>query len=211
MNKRCLIISGGEECPLPADLGEMDCVIACDKGYLYAGRMGLKPDLIVGDFDSAPMPETAIPVERLPSRKDDTDTMIAARHAAEMGCSEAVILCCFGGRLDHTLANLQTGAWLAERGITVRLIGGDTEAAVFSGGTIRFPRREGWSLSLFALSDRCEGVTIRGTKYDGEGLTLTNAFPLGVSNVWTSEVAEITVSSGILLVMQSLLKEGEHI
>ena len=211
MRKRCLIISGGEECPLPADMQKAEYVIACDRGYLYAERLGLKPDMIVGDFDSAPFPVTEIPVERLPSRKDDTDTMIAARHAAEMGFDEIVILCCFGGRLDHTLANIQTAAWLAERGMTVRLAGADAEAAVFTSGTLRFPRREGRSLSLFSLSDRCEGVRIRGTKYDGQDLTLTNAFPLGVSNVWTTEEAEITVKTGILLVMQSGLKKGEHI
>ena len=211
MKKRCLIISGGEECPLPADMSEADYVIACDRGYLYAERMGLKPDLIVGDFDSASPPATGIPVERLPSRKDDTDTMIAARHAAQLGFDEAMIVCCFGGRLDHTLANIQTAAWLAGHGITTRLAGTDTEAAVFTAGTLRFPRREGRSLSLFSLRDRCEGVCIRGTKYDGENLTLTNAFPLGVSNLWISEEAEITVKSGILMVMQSGLKKGEHI
>jgi thiamine pyrophosphokinase len=93
----------------------------------------------------------------------------------------------------------------------VRLLGADTDALVFSGGEARFPRREGWSLSVFALSDACGGVTIRGTVYECENVTLTNAFPLGVSNVWASEEAVVSAESGILLVIQSKLKEGEHI
>ena len=211
MKKRCLIISGGDECRIPEEWRDAGCVIACDRGYLYAERAGIRPDLIIGDFDSAPRPETDIPIEQVPSRKDDTDTMIAARHAAGFGCREAAIVCCFGGRLDHTLANIQTAAFLAERGATVRLFGEDTEGTVFTGGTQCFTRRDGWSLSLFSLGDRCEGISIRGTKYDCEDITLTNRFPQGVSNVWTAGEAEVSLRTGILLVIQSRMKEGEHI
>ena len=211
MSSRCLIISGGAFCVLPEDLRTADYVIACDRGYLHARRMGIVPDLIVGDFDSAPAPATAIPVEQVPSEKDDTDTMLAARRAAGFGCTEAVIGCCFGGRLDHTLANLQTAAWLAERGVRVRLTGADTDAYVISAGVLRIPRREGWSLSVFSLTDRCEGVSIKGTKYDAERITATNAFPVGVSNCWISENAEISLQKGILLIMESRLEKGEHI
>ena len=211
MSGRCLIISGGTYSGIPEEMREADYVIACDRGYLWAERMGITPDLILGDFDSAEMPETTVPVERVPSEKDDTDTMLAARRAAEMGYREVAVCCCFGERLDHTLANLQTAGWLAERGIRVRLAGEDTEALAATAGTWRIPRREGWSLSLFALTDRCGDITIRGTKYDGAHLTVTNTFPVGVSNYWTEDAAEITIGQGILLIIQSRLKEGEHI
>ena len=214
MKNCCMMISGGAFCPLPEDVMNRapECyLIACDRGYAYAARMGLTPDLVVGDFDSAPPPETGIPVLRFPERKDDTDTMLAARRAAELGVREAVICCAFGGRLDHTLANIQTAAWLVAHGVRARLLGVDADALAFTAGLARFPRREGWSLSVFALSDACEGVTIRGTKYECENAALTSAFPLGVSNVWTGETAEISVRSGTLLVLQSRLAEGEHI
>ena len=211
MDGLCLIISGGDYCGLPDELRQADYVIACDRAYLYAERMGVEPDLILGDFDSAPQPETAIPIERVPTRKDDTDTMLAARRAAERGCKEVAVCCAFGGRLDHTIANIQTAAWLVERGARVRLIGADTDAMVFTEGSLTLPRREGWSLSLFALTDTCEDVCISGTKYECSGVTVTNAFPIGVSNVWESEQAEVSAGEGILMVMQSRLKTGEHI
>ena len=211
MKGLCMIVSGGDFCPLPEELRAPDCVIACDRGYEHAARLGLAPDRIVGDFDSAPPPETDVPVERLPTRKDDTDTMFAARRALDAGYREIAICCAFGGRLDHTLANLQTAAWLVARGARVRLTGADTDALAFTNGTERFPRRDGWSLSVFALSDACEGVTVRGAKFECENETLTSTFPLGVSNVWTADEAEVSATSGILLVMQSKLKEGEHI
>ena len=211
MSGRCLIISGGTFSEPPAELRRADYVIACDRGYLHAERMGIMPDLIVGDFDSAPAPETVIPTERAPSEKDDTDTMLAARRAVERGCGEAVICCCFGGRLDHTLANLQAAAWLAEHSVSTRMTGADTEGYVFASGTRRIPRRDGWSLSLFSMTDRCAGVSIRGAKYNADNLTVTNTFPIGVSNCWTEEEAEISVRQGILLILESRLKKGEHI
>ena len=211
MNDLCLIVSGGEFAPLPEDLRRPAFVIACDRGWQYARRLGLSPDLTVGDFDSAPPPETGAPVERVPTRKDDTDTMLAARRALEKGFRDIAVCCAFGGRLDHTLANLQTAAWLVSHGARVRLTGTDTDALAFSGGTAEFPRRDGWSLSVFALTDACDGVSIRGTKYECESAALTSAFPLGVSNVWAEEEAVISVKSGILLVMQSRLQKEEHI
>jgi len=211
MEGTCLIVSGGDFCPPPEELRAAAFVIACDRGWTYAERLGLAPDLIVGDFDSAPPPRADVPVKRYPSRKDDTDTMLAAREAVARGFTDVAVCCVFGGRLDHTLANFQTAAFLAVHGARARLYGADAEALVFAAGSVSVPRREGWSLSVFALSDACEGVTIRGTKYECENETLTNAFPLGVSNVWAADEAEISVRGGVLLALLSRLKEGEHI
>ena len=211
MEKLCLIVSGGAFAPLPEDLGAPDLVIACDRGWQYAARLGVTPDLIVGDFDSAAAPRTDAPVERLPTRKDDTDTMYAARRAVELGYRNVAVCCAFGGRLDHTLANIQTAAWLVAQGGEAELLGLDERAFVFTAARRTFPRREGRSLSLFALSDTCEGVTLRGTKFDCADVRLTASFPLGVSNVWTAEAAEVAVRRGILMVLQSKLQKGEHI
>lgn len=211
MEGTCLIVSGGELCPIPEELKGAAFVIACDRGWTYAGRLGLAPDLIVGDFDSAPPPAADAAVKRFPSRKDDTDTMLAAKEALARGYTDVAVCCAFGGRLDHTLANLQTAAYLAAHGARARLFGTDTEALVFAAGKARVSRRAGWSLSVFALSDACEGVTIRGTKYECENETLRCSFPLGVSNVWAAEEAEISAQSGTLLILMSRLGEGEHI
>ncbi len=211
MTKSCLIISGGVFSPLPENYSGADYVIACDKGWQYAGKLGIRPDLIIGDFDSSDMPDPggelghapAALIERFPVKKDDTDTMLAARRALEKGCSDILICCAFGGRLDHTLANIQTAAFLVSNGARVRLSGEGADAAAFTNGTERFPALKGHSLSVFALSDECKGVTIRKAKYCCENVTLTNSFPLGVSNAWEEGEAEISVKNGILLVMMS--------
>ena len=211
MKGLCLIVSGGDFSRPPEELLRADYVIACDRGYEYARQLALSPDLIIGDFDSAPLPETDVPVERVPSEKDDTDTMLAARRALEAGWRDIAVCCAFGGRLDHAFANIQTGAFIASHGGRARLCGEGTDAVIINGGSITLPRREGWSLSLFALSERCEGVAISGAKYSGEGFELSPSFPLGVSNVWSAPEARISAARGIMLIIQSRLKPGEHI
>ena len=210
-NGLCVVISGGEYCEIPDGLRAAEYVIACDRGWQYAEQLGMTPDLIVGDFDSAPPPDTDVTIEHFPTHKDDTDTMLAARRALARGYRDIALVCAFGGRLDHTLANLQTAAFLVSHGAKARLLGADADALAFTAGDARFPRRDGWSLSVFALSDRCAGVTVSGTKFECENTALTNAFPLGVSNVWAAAEAVVSVKSGILLVLQSRLKAGEHI
>ena len=205
MPKKCVIISGGEYSPIEG-LDPEDFVIACDRGCEYAARQGIVPNLIVGDFDSysGPLPE-GVPVKKHQPEKDDTDTVIAVRYAIEQGFEETELLCALGGRLDHTLANIQTLAYAAAHGLRAWIKGERAELTVLTGGRLRLARREGWDFSLFSLSDETSGVGIRGAKYPLENARLTNRFPLGVSNEWAAEEAEVTLSSGLLLVVLAKL------
>ena len=83
-----------------------------------------------------------------------------------------------------------------------RIVDEENEILVFSGGSVTVPERAGYSLSVLALSDRCTGVSIRGTKYELEDVTVENSFPIGVSNQWRG-TAEITVEQGVLAVIES--------
>ena len=210
-SKTCLIISGGDFSPLPAELPSFDYVIACDRGYQYASRFGLRPDVIIGDFDSSSQPDTEIPLLVHPVMKDDTDTMLAVRHALEKGCRQIIICCALGGRFDHAFANIQSLAFAAKAGAIARMISDDTFITVFPGGRMSFPRREGWSFSCFALSDICKGLAIKGAKFNCGGLDISNTFPIGVSNVWAEDEISVCCDAGILMVVESKLRSGEHI
>ena len=201
----CLIISGGEFSPFTVPAGAF--VIACDRGYAYARSCGVKPDLVVGDFDSySGEVDAGIPVQKLPVEKDDTDTMSALRYALNKGYREITLVCALGGRLDHLLANLQAAVFAAKRGASLRILGTDSEILMLRSGTLLLPRREGWSLSVFAAEDRCRGVSISGAKYELQDAELTNDFPLGVSNEWAAHVAEIRVREGTLLIVSSRIQ-----
>jgi len=195
--KRCLIIAGGDYAPI-GPVGEGDFVLACDKGYAYARREGIVPDLILGDFDSygGALPE-GIPVLRYPVEKDDTDTMLAVRWAGENGFDAVALRCAFGGRLDHLLSNVQTLHYAATLGMEAEAEDELNLLRVLRPGSYRIPERPGWSLSLLALSEKAEGLTIRGAKYEVAGVTLRNPSTLGESNAFRGDVL-VSFESGML-------------
>ena len=203
MENRCIIVSGGVFSPAP-EQQPGDFVIACDRGYAYCERLGLMPDLFIGDFDSysgAVAPGVA--VERLIPEKDDTDTGHAITYALAHGFRTLVLTCALGGRLDHTLANLQNAANAAVQGASVTILDEGSEINFLTHGTLRLKKRPGWGLSVFSLSDASTGVCLRGVKYELENAALDNRFPLGVSNEFDAPEAEITVEQGVLMVMQT--------
>mgnify|MGYP000848592954 CR=1 FL=1 len=202
MEKTWAIVAGGCFSPL-REIEKCGYIVACDKGYAYLRQEGVRPDLLVGDFDSytGPLPED-VPRLDLPVEKDDTDTMAAIRQAVSNGCERIYLYCAMGGRLDHLLGNLQAAAYAARHGVRVRLVDEENEMLIFTGGHASVPEREGYSLSVLALSDRCTGVSIHGTKYELDNVTVENSFPIGVSNQWRGS-AEITVEQGVLAVIES--------
>lgn len=204
--KTCLIISGGEFSPIAEHI-EYDYVIACDMGYEHSKRLGIKPDLLMGDFDSirdasSPFPED-ISLMSYPKEKDDTDTMLAVKCSLDKGFRHLIIICGLGGRMDHSIANIQTMAYAAKKGALCELYSEKEYIRTFSGGKLALPKREGYSLSLFSLTDECSNLSIKGSKYETDSISLHNIFPLGVSNSWASDSVEITMDEGILLIIES--------
>lgn len=203
MGRRCVIVSGGAFSPVP-DLRADDFVIACDRGYTYCETLGIRPDLVISDFDSYDGPVDAdIPLNTYVPEKDDTDTMLAARYAVEHGFQEVLLCCALGGRLDHLIANLQTLVFVEKHGLSAALSGEDTEITALSSGSVSLPRKQGWSLSVFAADGPCRGVTLSGVKYPLHDAEILPSFPVGVSNQWADEAAVISVREGVLLIIRS--------
>lgn len=195
--KTCLIIAGGDYAPICPREGEY--IIACDRGYAHALREGIRPQLIMGDFDSysGALPED-IPVERFKKEKDDTDTMLAIRWAIDKGFDAVRISCALGGRLDHLYANIQSLAFAVRAGLEAEMGDESTWLRAMGAGEYVIAEREGWSLSLFALSEKVEGLSISGSKYELEHGSLEYFFPLGASNEFRGD-AHISFESGVLL------------
>ena len=202
---RCVIISA---CPVSPELAEAlrpdDFIIACDAGYRNCAPLGRRPNIIVGDFDTAPCPEQQDDdIIVLPHVKDDTDTQYAARWLLEHGYDEITLLGALGGaRLEHTLANLATGLYLAKNGVNVLLANERSELRYLVPGRELILQRRDWKyLSLFPMEDRLTGVCIRGAFYPLENAVLTADYPLGVSNEFIADTAQLQCSGGCGLVV----------
>ena len=187
---------------LAYDRREDDLILCADAGYALARKLGVKPDAVIGDFDSGEAPAGENVIQH-PVIKDDTDMILCARYALEMGILDFLIVGGLGGRLDHTLANLQALGWLAAQGARAELCDGRVRVWALRNDSIRIPRTAG-KLSLFALDGVCEGVWSRGVKYPLDGAALTPLFPLGMGNDFTAGEAEIGVEKGTLLVIAEL-------
>ncbi|MCI8802810.1 MAG: thiamine diphosphokinase [Oscillibacter sp.] len=201
--KRCFVFAAGSYYGLrerPGDSG--DFIVAADAGYRVCLEECIRPDLLVGDFDSMEPPADFARVRRLPVEKDDTDTLAALRAGLERGCTDFLIYGGTGGRrLDHTLANLQSLLFLRRRGALGFLFDNDFLWTVIENGEVRVARTVEWGLlSVFCLGDRAEGVDESGVQYPLSNAVLTPEFPLGVSNHIVEPSARVSVRRGALAV-----------
>ncbi len=207
--KQCIVIGAGDLTVGRIDRHEDDVVIAVDGGLSYCSILGLEPDIIIGDFDSINEQEKqAIEIlkEQVPDRvvqlkpeKDDTDMLAALKLGMEWGFRSFRIYGGTGGRLEHTLANIQCLLFLKNRGAQGYLCDGSSMIFVMKDEEVRFqPSMEGY-LSLFSLGREAKGVSIRGMKYPLEKYTLKNDFPIGVSNEFIGEQGIISVEDGELV------------
>lgn len=176
-------------------------VIAADGGLRHLEKAGIRPDLTLGDFDSygkIPEGDNVFPCK---PEKDDTDMMLAVKEALGRGASSIVLCGGLGGRFDHSIANVQTLAYIAEHGCMGFLVGEGTVCCVVKNGAIRFPQGLSGYVSAFCLGDAALGVDIKGLKYPLRGARLSMSVPLGVSNEFVSGGGEISVKDGSLLVI----------
>lgn len=198
----CFIVGGGDlspdlhPVPAPGDL-----LIAADAGFSGAIALGLSPDLVIGDFDSLGAPPDRDNVVVLPKIKDDTDSAAAVKLALERGYRRFVLYGCTGGRLAHTLANLQLLHMISQKGGRGFLVGDNTVCTAVTNDTLTFPARMEGYLSVFCAGRDAHGVTLSGLKYTLADAVLTAAFPLGVSNEFIGQDAQVRVADGTLLVL----------
>lgn len=200
-DKRCLIIAPlyqGEELKLLTP-EEGDILICADGGYRAAKAHGLTPDVTIGDFDSLGYVPEEGEVIRLPVEKDDTDMVVCLREGRARGYRQFVVGGCLGGRFDHTMACLQCAADGALRGESVWLCDPQNRVTILAPGEHRIPGVPGRKLSLLAYTENVSGVTLKGTVWELEDAVLTNRWPLGCSNEWREDVAELSFREGLLL------------
>ncbi len=202
---RAVIFTGGT-CKselLSTDDLQGDLVIAADAGWILAKQCGVRPDIIVGDFDSSPMPEEAEAAEilRVPVEKDDTDTTLACNIATERGAREILLIGGTGGRLDHTLSNVFLLERMHRRGIRLILTDGTNRARILQNETAALPRSQFAYFSLFSLGT--SEISLSGCKYPLSHAPLARTDLYAVSNEITSDAAAIEVTGDPVLLIES--------
>lgn len=183
-------------------------VIAVDGGAAHLRRLGITPDILLGDFDSAHkedidyFKELGIQVAQFPAEKDMTDSELAVEKALELGADEVIFIGAVGTRFDHSMANIFLMKRLMDKKVKACIADEHNLIYMFD-KTFSLPGMEGCKLSLVPVSMAVTGVTTKGLKYPLNNATMELGTSWGVSNEFVDETATVTIGEGILLVCVS--------
>lgn len=186
-------------------------VICADGGTRHGRRYGIKPDIIIGDLDSSADPdikffrEIGVEFLQYPTKKDKTDMEICIEKAMEKS-TEIVIIGATGGRADHYLANILMLANFSDLGIDILIADENNEIRVLTNQgkkEIEIFGNGNDYVSLIPISERVEGVTTEGLKYELENKELIFGSTFSISNAFLEKSATIKMVSGRLLVVKS--------
>jgi thiamine pyrophosphokinase len=181
-----------------------DIVICADSGYKNAISMGVKVDVLVGDFDSlGRIPDGIGEVIQVPAEKNSTDTQLAVDIATERGANEIIIVGSTSGRADHTLSTLAILELLWDKRIPAIVVNGQNR--------VRFIRDSGTILirsmykyfSIVTLDNIAKKVSIEGAKYPLVKKDIKRGFQFAVSNEIVKNAALITVKKGAVYIIES--------
>lgn len=211
MAKRCLIIAGGCLKPSPEYhklTAAAEFIICADGGFKHAKALGVTPNIVAGDFDSLNKQEinelekAGIMMIRYPQEKDYTDTHIALLEAINRGFAEITIIAALGGRLDHTFANLMLLGLPEIKNANITIVDENEEIFLIRESKLLYGYA-GQTISLFPLTQYVRGINTKGLKYPLRQGELIMGIPIGVSNEFVEDIAEIEIAEGLLLAIKN--------
>jgi thiamine pyrophosphokinase len=185
-----------------------DYIICADGGAKHVLKLGIKPDVIIGDFDSLSKKDQKIFIEKqVPfitheKEKDETDSELAVQFALEKGFKTIFIFGLLGSRIDHMLTNFFALDYISSADADVTIIEGKQEIRLIK-NKIKLEGKKGDLVSLIPLNGDVKKVTTKNLKYSLKNEDLKFGYSRGISNVFTEDTAEISLHEGSLLVIHT--------
>lgn len=202
---KCIIISGAPDNDfdfLKEKITDNSYIIAADSGYLKSVAINVIPDLIIGDFDSSPIPDVDTEVIRLPAEKDDTDTFYCVKKAIELGFKEIEILCAIGNRADHNYSNMLCLDYCLKNSIDCSIINRRNKLRLVN-DEITIDDSEYKYFSLFAFLGDVKGLSIKDAYYELDNVDMKPYEQYAQSNCFKGASVKISVKKGTILLIQS--------
>lgn len=181
---------------------EGDYIICADNGIAHARALGVKPQMLIGDFDSIFGEYNDIPKKVFKREKDETDTRLAVDHALELGYMNILIIGALGGRADHSLANIFLLEYIWSRGGQGILEDGQNRLKLTDKPT-KLAKEEGAYVSLLPMFGDVTGVTLSGMKYPLDNYHMKMGDAIGISNEVTADEGFVAFKKGLLLIIAS--------
>ena len=177
-----------------------DYIICADGGYNIAKENGIKPNIVVGDFDSSEKPDDFFSVVELPREKDETDGLYALKFAVSKKANKIIFYAGLGNRYDHSYTNMCLLNYALERDIEMVLTDGKTEIYM-TDSFLEFEKEKGTAVSVYSFSDFSYNVNLVGLKYPLIDYNLSKYDIIGTSNEFVDATARISTDEGKLMVI----------
>lgn len=178
-----------------------DFFIFCDAGLFHSKKLGVTPDLIIGDFDSAEKPQTDIETITLPREKDDTDSFFAVKEGLRRGFKNFLLTGVIGQRFDHSFVNISALIFLYKKGAKARII--DDYSTMRIAGSLKTIIGNCNYFSLLPVAGKVSGVDICGAKYNLHNDEISPDYIYSSSNeVFPGQRATVSVKNGLLLIVE---------
>ena len=210
--KKTIIFLNGDKADLSRVKKYIDkdtLIIGADGGTNHILKLGLKPDVVIGDLDSFNViarerSDRSNPVKyiRYPRDKDFTDGELAIRYAKEKGYKDIIIVGLLGTRVDHLLGNIFLLLKKDFEALNIKLIEGNQEMYLVRKKATIFGKK-GEILSVIPIAGEVKETASEGLKFDLKKYRLSLQGNQGISNVMTKDTAKITVKKGILLIIHT--------
>jgi len=190
--------------PVSRDSGNI--YIAADSGIKTAEIFNIKPDVLIGDFDSVDLSELKygdIKILKYPAEKDETDLMLAVKYSLESGYKNIVIIGGLDGRVDHTLANIFYLKYIKNHGGCGYITNGYNKISYLENSGVKIHKDYKY-VSVIPVSSEIRGVTLKGFKYNLSGATVKFEEPYSVCNEIAPDFdfGEIEIKDGEALICE---------
>lgn len=207
--KKCIIVSGAPNDDydfIKQSADDESFIIAADSGYTKLLKAGIKPDLIIGDFDSSKKPDIDCEIVALPCAKAYTDTFECVMYAVGHGFDFITVLNAIGSRVDHTYSNILCLDYCKKHNVYCEIKNRNNRISLIVGE--RIIKKEYDNFSLFAFLEDCKGVKIKGAGYTAgfygkDSLDILQSDQFGQSNFVSEKECLISLEKGTLLLIES--------
>ena len=205
---RAVIVSGGTAPSkelLEKYIKKDDFIIGVDKGCNALFKYNIKPNVVLGDFDSADKKvveyyeKNIKDFHKYKPEKDYTDTDLGYIAAKENGADEILLFGATGTRLDHMFGNIGIMLKALRENIDLKIID-DYNFTYLINKETTFKGNYGDTISFHAISDVVKNVSIKGAKYLLDSYDMTLFEPRAICNEFIDSDITISFDSGIIMV-----------
>lgn len=186
-----------------------DYIICADGGANHIYNMKLTPHYIIGDLDSINNEIVEyykgynVKFEKFPTKKDETDSEICIYLAETLRAEEIHLIGALGGRIDHTIANINLLYNIRIKNIVPKIISSKEEIYIAIDEEIKIKGNKGDIISIIPINGDARGVTLEKLEYPLTDYHMKFSVPLGISNVMLDDICNIKVKNGSLIIVKN--------